>query len=207
MSLKCAVANIPMGGGKGGITVDPTKLSKGELERLSRGWVQKMAPVIGPRVDVPAPDVNTNPEIMGWMIDEYQKITGDTTGATFTGKPLEKGGSEGRGAATGLGGLYTFNAVRERVGPPASCTVVVQGFGNVGGNAARLFAAAGHTILAVSDGQGGIVSSDGSGLDIAALEAHKKSVGSIHGFPGTKEITNSALLELACDVLRPISEL
>jgi glutamate dehydrogenase/leucine dehydrogenase len=205
MALKCAVANIPMGGGKGGITVDPTLLSKAELERLSRGWVQKMAPVIGPSVDVPAPDVNTTPEIMGWMVDEYQKLTGDTTGATFTGKPLDKGGSEGRGAATGLGGLYTFNAVKAQIGLPEVCTVVVQGFGNVGGNAARLFAGHGHTIIAVSDAKGGIVVGDvtGAGLDIPALEAFKKETGSIHNFPGTKEISNEALLELPCDVLVP----
>ncbi|MEN9561152.1 MAG: hypothetical protein RIQ56_425, partial [Candidatus Parcubacteria bacterium] len=102
MSLKCAVANIPMGGGKGGITVDPKKLSKKELEQLSRGWVKALHPVIGPKQDVPAPDVNTTPEIMGWMVDEYMRITGDTTRAAFTGKPVNAGGSEGRGVATGL---------------------------------------------------------------------------------------------------------
>jgi glutamate dehydrogenase/leucine dehydrogenase len=201
MSLKCAVANIPMGGGKGGITVDPSKLSKSELERLSRGWVQKMAPVIGPHVDVPAPDVNTNPEIMGWMVDEYQKIAGDTTGATFTGKPLDKGGSEGRGAATGLGGLYTFNALSKKIGLPQSCIVVVQGFGNVGGNAASLFYAAGHKVIAVSDARGGIV--DENGLDISALQAYKKEKGTLVGFQSSREISNNALLELSCDVLIP----
>lgn len=201
MSLKCAVANIPMGGGKGGITVDPSTLSKTELERLSRGWVQKMAPIIGPRVDVPAPDVNTNPEIMGWMVDEYQKMTGESTGATFTGKPLDKGGSEGRGAATGLGGLYTFNAICEKVGLPQSCAVVVQGFGNVGGNAATLFHSAGHKVTAVSDARGGIV--DENGLDIPALHVYKKEKGTLVGFPASREIANSDLLEVACDVLIP----
>src|SRR3990167_3928586 len=104
MALKCAVVNIPMGGGKGGITVDPKKLSKNELEKLSRGWVKLMAGVIGPKIDVPAPDVNTTPEIMSWMSNEFEKITGDKTKATFTGKPIADGGSEGRVPATGLGG-------------------------------------------------------------------------------------------------------
>ena len=108
MALKCSVAGLPMGGGKGGITVEPRNLSKGELERLSRGWAQKLADVLGAQKDVPAPDVNTTPEIMTWMNDEFMKITGEKTGATFTGKPVEAGGSEGRGVATGLGGFFVF---------------------------------------------------------------------------------------------------
>src|SRR3989339_744734 len=135
MALKCAVAGIPMGGGKGGITVDPKKLSKGELERLSRGWVQKLSDILGPHKDVPAPDVNTTPEIMAWMADEFEQITGDKTKATFTGKPIEHGGSEGRGQATGLGGFYVFDSIRKKLSMPESCRVVIQGFGNVGGNA------------------------------------------------------------------------
>lgn len=201
MALKCAVANIPMGGGKGGITVDPSMLSKKELEALSRGWVQKMAPLLGPKKDVPAPDVNTTPEIMGWMVDEYAKITGDTTNATFTGKPLEIGGSEGRGAATGLGGFYVFNALASKYGLPEKCTVVVQGFGNVGGNAARIFHENGHKIIAVSDSHGGIVNENG--LDIPALEAYRKENKKITGFPGSRDIDNSGLLLLECDVLIP----
>ncbi len=140
MALKCAVANIPMGGGKGGITVTPKNLSEGELERLSRGWVKLMAPLIGPQADVPAPDVNTTPQIMSWMVDEYAQITGDKTNATFTGKPIAVGGSEGRGPATGLGGFYTFKVMQEKLGLPASCTIAIQGFGNVGGNAAEILA-------------------------------------------------------------------
>ena len=108
MVLKCAVAGIPMGGGKGGITVNPKELSKGELERLSRAWVRKLSDILGPKKDVPAPDVNTTPEIMAWMNDEYQKITGDKTGAMITGKPLQKGGSEGRDTATAQGGFFVF---------------------------------------------------------------------------------------------------
>jgi glutamate dehydrogenase/leucine dehydrogenase len=201
MALKCAVANIPMGGGKGGITVDPKKLSKTELEKLSRGWVRMMAPVIGPKVDVPAPDVNTTPEIMSWMVDEYSKITGDKTNATFTGKPIEVGGSEGRGPATGLGGFYTFDVIRKKLSLSDSCNIVIQGFGNVGGNAAEILSNNGHKIIALSDSKGAIVKEDG--IDIKDLNEYKKANGGITGFPGSKSITNEELLELPCDVLIP----
>lgn len=201
MSLKCAVANIPMGGGKGGITVDPKKLSKGELERLSRGWVKPMSPIIGPNADVPAPDVNTTPEIMSWMVDEYSKITGDRTNATFTGKPIENGGSEGRGPATGLGGFYVFDVIRQKIGLPESCRIVIQGFGNVGGNAAEILSNHGHKIIAISDSKGAIVKEDG--IDIKALNQYKKENGQIIGFPDSKAITNDELLTLNCDVLIP----
>ena len=201
MALKCAVANIPMGGGKGGITVDPKQLSKTELEKLSRGWIRGMAPVIGPDVDVPAPDVNTTPEIMSWMVDEYAKITGDKTNAVITGKPIEVGGSEGRGPATGLGGFYVFDVMKEKLSLPASCTIVIQGFGNVGGNAAEILSKNGHKIIALSDSKGAIVKEDG--IDISALNEFKKANGSIVGFPGSRTITNGELLELSCDVLIP----
>lgn len=201
MALKCAVANIPMGGGKGGITVDPKKLSKGELERLSRGWIKGMAPIIGPKIDVPAPDVNTTPEIMGWMVDEYGKITGDKTNASFTGKPIEVGGSEGRGPATGLGGFYVFDLLRKKMAMPESCKVVIQGFGNVGGNAADILSKHGHTIIALSDSKGAILKEDG--IDIQLLNDYKKEFGQIGGFPGSKMITNEELLLLPCDVLIP----
>lgn len=201
MTIKCAVAGIPMGGGKGGITVEPKDLSKGELERLSRGWVQKLVDNLGPYKDVPAPDVNTTPEIMSWMVDEYEKLTGDKTGATFTGKPLDKGGSEGRGAATGMGGFYVFNALRENLGLPEKCKVVIQGFGNVGSNAAEIFQSHGHTVMAVSDSKGGIYNENG--LDIKALMEHKKNTGSLSGFAGAKDLTNEELLETPCDLLVP----
>ena len=201
MALKCAVANIPMGGGKGGITVDPKKLSKGELERLSRGWIKLMAPVIGPQVDVPAPDVNTTPEIMSWMVDEYAKITGDKTSAVITGKPIEVGGSEGRGPATGLGGFYVFDSIRQKMAMPQSCTIVIQGFGNVGGNAAQILSDHGHKIIALSDSKGAIVKEDG--IDIKLLNKYKKENGQIAGFPGSRMITNEELLLLPCDVLIP----
>ncbi len=201
MALKCAVVDMPMGGGKGGITVDPKVLSKKELESLSRGWARGMADILGPQKDVPAPDVNTTPEIMGWMNDEFMKISGEKTLATFTGKPLELGGSEGRGAATGLGGFYVFDALRTKYNLPESCTIVIQGFGNVGGNAAEIFSAHGHKIIATSDSKHAIVKEDG--LDIQALQTYKKEKGTLDGFPGSKTISNSELLELACDVLIP----
>ncbi len=204
MALKCAVANIPMGGGKGGITVDPKKLSKSELEKLSRGWIKLMAPVIGPNVDVPAPDVNTTPEIMAWMVDEYSKITGDTTNAVITGKPIAIGGSEGRGPATGLGGFYVFDVIQKKLSLPESCKVVIQGFGNVGGNAAEILTANGHKIIAISDSKGAIIKENQeTGLDITSLNEYKKINGQIEGFPGTRSITNDELLEIECDVLIP----
>ena len=201
MAMKCAVTNIPMGGGKGGITIDPKKLSKSELEKLSRGWVKALYPVLGPQRDVPAPDVNTTPEIMHWMADEYKKLTGDKRNATFTGKPLNYGGSEGRSAATGAGGFYVFEALRAQMGLPKFVSVVIQGMGNVGGNAAKVFRDAGHTILAMSDSKGGIYSKDG--LDSDAVEAYKKKHGSLKGFPKAQQISNETLLQLPCDVLIP----
>ena len=201
MTLKCAVADIPMGGGKGGITVNPKELSKKELEALSRGWVRGMADVLGPQKDVPAPDVNTTPEIMAWMTDEFAKISGDKTRATFTGKPLDQGGSEGRGAATGLGGFYVFDALRSKYSLPEACTVVIQGFGNVGGNAAEIFTAHGHKVIAISDSKCAIIKADG--IDISELQKYKKEKGTLDGFPDSLTITNSELLELPCDVLIP----
>ncbi|MDP3684912.1 MAG: Glu/Leu/Phe/Val dehydrogenase, partial [Ignavibacteria bacterium] len=207
MTLKCAVVGIPMGGGKGGITVNPKELSKGELERLSRGWVQKLSDILGPKKDVPAPDVNTTPEIMAWMNDEYQKITGDKTGATFTGKPIDRRlsadrqGSEGRGTATAQGGFFVFEALKKELNLPEKCKVVIQGFGNVGSNAAHIFVKNGHTVIAVSDSKSAILKENG--LDLEKVEAHKKNTGSLKDFPGAKNITNAELLELPCDLLIP----
>jgi glutamate dehydrogenase/leucine dehydrogenase len=201
MTIKCAVTGIPMGGGKGGITVDPKMLSKGELERLSRGWARGLSDILGPHKDVPAPDVNTTPEIMAWMADEYEKITADVTRATFTGKPIANGGSEGRGEATGLGGFYVFDSLRAQIGLPEKCTVVIQGFGNVGANAARVFAQNGHSVIAVSDSRSAILNIDG--LDLEKVEIHKKNTGGLKDFPGAKNISNEELLELPCDLLIP----
>lgn len=201
MALKCAVAGIPMGGGKGGITVNPKELSKGELERLSRGWVQKLSDILGPKKDVPAPDVNTTPEIMAWMADEFAKITGDKTGAVITGKPLDKGGSEGRGTATAQGGFYVFESFRKELNLPEKCKVAIQGFGNAGSYAGSIWSETGHTVVAISDSKGGIY--NGNGLDIKKLLEYKKSTGSLSGFEGSKNITNEELLELDCDLLIP----
>ncbi len=201
MTLKCAVAGIPMGGGKGGVTVDSKQLSKGELERLSRGWVRGLSDILGPHKDVPAPDLYTTPEIMTWMTDEYAKITGDKTRAAFTGKPTENGGSEGRREATGLGGFYIFDSLRVQIGLPKKCKVVIHGFGNVGRNAARIFVENRHIVIAISDSKGAIFNKDG--LDLKKVETYKKTTGSLKDFPGAKNIINEELLELSCDLLIP----
>ena len=201
MALKCAAVGIPMGGGKGGITVDPKKLSKDELERLSRGWVQKFSDILGPLKDVPAPDVNTTAEIMAWMADEFQKITGDKSGAVITGKPVGQGGSLGRDTATAQGGFYAFEALKSHLGLADSCSVAIQGFGNAGANAASIWHKAGHKIIAVSDSKGGIL--DLNGLDIPALLKFKQETGYVAGFSGSQDITNEQLLTIDCDLLIP----
>ncbi|MEK7127985.1 MAG: Glu/Leu/Phe/Val dehydrogenase [Patescibacteria group bacterium] len=201
MTLKCAVAGIPMGGGKGGITVEPKDLSKGELERLSRGWVRGLADVLGPHKDVPAPDVNTTPEIMAWMADEFGKITGDTSGTVITGKPLDKGGSEGRNTSTAQGGFYAFESLKNDLNLPKKCTVVIQGFGNVGSHAASIWHKTGHKIIAISESKGGIYNPDG--IDVGKLAEYKKTTGTISDFPGSKNITNVELLATECDLLIP----
>ena len=201
MTMKCAVAGIPMGGGKGGVVLNPKILSKTELERLTRTFIHMLQGNLGSDTDVPGPDVGITPEIMGWMADEYAKLTGDKTGATFTGKPLEKGGSEGRVESTGYGGFVVFTALRSSLGLPASVRVAVQGTGNVGGIAALMFSKAKHTVIAMSDSRGGIVNEDG--LNPEDVERWKKEKGMLVGFPGARTISNAELLELPCDVLVP----
>jgi glutamate dehydrogenase/leucine dehydrogenase len=201
MALKCAVANIPMGGGKGGVTVNPKTLSAGELERLSRGWMRALADVVGPRKDVPAPDVNTTPQIMAWMADEYAKITGDASGAVITGKPLDAGGSQGRGTATAQGGFYVFEALKDELGLPDACKIAIQGFGNAGEHAAQIWSQAGHKIVAVSDSRSAVRNENG--LDIGALAIHKKTTGAVGGFLGGETFAAEDLLGAECDVLIP----
>ncbi|MFA5990871.1 MAG: Glu/Leu/Phe/Val dehydrogenase [Candidatus Doudnabacteria bacterium] len=204
MSFKNAVVNVPFGGGKGGIIVNPKELSAGELERLSRGFVQKIYPLIGPETDVPAPDVNTNGQIMEWMVDEYKKLTGHPKAlATFTGKPLGKGGSEGRAEATGFGGVYVFEEAFKNAlgGVKAGDSVALQGFGNVSSFFAEAAQKLGFKVVALSDSKGGIYNE--KGLDLVAVTAHKKQTGSLKDFAGAKNITNSELLELPVDVLVP----
>ncbi len=202
MSFKNAVINVPFGGGKGGIIVNPKELSISELEKLSRGWVQKMYRILGPEVDVPAPDVNTTGQIMDWMVDEYKKITGDEKSlAVFTGKPVGKGGSLGREEATGFGGFYVFEeAVKHHQIQPGA-KIVVQGFGNVSTFFAKMAFEKGYKVVALSDSKGGIVNMDG--LDFNKVLEHKKASGGLKDFSGSKNITNEELLELEADVLAP----
>jgi glutamate dehydrogenase/leucine dehydrogenase len=202
MAIKCAVVNIPYGGGKGGIAVDPHTLSKVELERLSRAWVKAMAPIIGVDRDIPAPDVNTNAQTMAWMVDEYGKVTGTYQSGVFTGKPLALGGSLGREAATGQGGFFALQQAALKLGlEPAQTSIAVQGFGNVGSFFAFLAHAAGYKIIALSDSRGAIYNP--KGLDPHAVMAHKEKAGTITGFNGSKDITNEELLVIPCDVLVP----
>ncbi len=203
MSFKNAVVNVPFGGGKGGIIVNPKELSLGELERLSRGYVQKMWRLFGPELDVPAPDVNTNGQIMGWMLDEFEKQSGTKAPGTFTGKSLDNGGSQGREEATGFGGGYVFEeclkANAAKVPPGGS--VVIQGFGNVATFFAEAAVNLGFKVVALSDSKGGIYNPEG--FDLKAVAAHKKTAGALKDFPGAKNITNEELLELPVDVLVP----
>ena len=200
MAIKCAVADLPYGGAKGGVIVDPKKLSLKEIERLSRAYARAISADIGPETDVPAPDVNTNPQIMTWMLNEYEKMVGRKMPATFTGKPIVKGGSEGRTEATGQGGVYVLEALMKKIGN-VKPTVAVQGFGNVGYYFALLAQELGYQITAVSDSKGGIFSE--SGLEIKKVMAWKNKTGSVVGFSGTKKISNEKLLELPVDVLAP----
>ncbi|MBI1961489.1 MAG: Glu/Leu/Phe/Val dehydrogenase [Parcubacteria group bacterium] len=202
MAIKTAVVNIPMGGGKGGVSVNPKELSQSELERLARGWVQNMAQHIGPHQDVPAPDVNTNPKIMDWMADEYGKISGDKTAAAFTGKSLEYGGSEGRGTATGQGGFYVLEELAASLGmQSAGRRVVIQGFGNVGYHFAQLVQRAGYVIAGVSDSKGGVY--DANGLDLEAVMKAKQEKGSVIDYAAGTKVTNQEMLEQECDILVP----
>lgn len=202
MTMKCAVVGIPLGGGKGGIIVDPKTLSLGELERLSRAYIQAIYKYIGPTQDVPAPDVYTTPQIMAWMLDEYEKLVGEHAPGMITGKPLSVGGSEGRGFSTAQGAVYvTGEAVKKMGWTPSDVTVAIQGFGNAGSHMAKILYDMGYKIVAASDSKGGVQNI--FGLDVAALEAHKEKTGSVVGFAGTEAISNEALLELPVHVLVP----
>lgn len=211
MTCKCAVMGIPYGGAKGGITVDPKQLSHMELERLSRGWVQRLADMIGPDTDIPAPDVYTNPMIMGWMMDEYSKIHRRHSPAVVTGKPVELGGSLGRDDATGRGGYYCIKELERIHGwDPHTKTVAIQGFGNVGRACARLLHADGYKVVAISDVSGGIFRPEGFDVPsiIQATEQTRevKAVycsGNLCEEVPAERISNEALLELDVDLLIP----
>lgn len=199
MTLKCAVVNLPLGGGKGGVIVDPSILSEGELERLTRGFARVMADVLGPDTDVPAPDVNTGAREMGWIADEYRRLTGDASGAVITGKALDAGGSEGRGEATARGGMLVLESLRTQLQIAPGASMAIQGFGNAGATCARLAHQAGYTVVAVSDSRGSIFCE--TGLDIASVEAHKQATGSVVGAPGSKSVEDA--LFVPCDILVP----
>ena len=202
MTCKCAVAGLPYGGGKGGIIVDPSKLSKAELERLTRGYIDKIAPIIGEKRDIPAPDMNTNAQIMGWMMDEYSKLAGQYEPGFITGKAISVGGSLGRTAATGRGVVVAaLEALKLQGIQPYEATAAVQGFGNVGSWTAKLFCDAGVKVIALSDVYGAIFNADG--FDCYDVDAYVKKTGSIVGYPGSKAITNADLLAMEVTVLAP----
>jgi glutamate dehydrogenase (NAD(P)+) len=202
MTWKCAVVNLPFGGGKGGVICDPTTMSVTELERLTRRYTAEIIEVLGPDSDVPAPDVNTNERVMAWIMDTYSMHKGHTVTAVVTGKPIEMGGSLGRRDATGRGCLVVTKQALARLELPTDkATVAVQGFGNVGSTAARLMAAEGMRVVAVSDKKGGIY--DPKGLDIPGLIEWTREHRYLEGFPGAKLISNEELLTLKCDVLLP----
>ncbi|MFH0853199.1 MAG: Glu/Leu/Phe/Val dehydrogenase [bacterium] len=213
MTWKTAVIDIPFGGGKGGVTVDPKRLSKRELEQLSRSWVKAIFPYLGPDIDVPAPDVNTNPMIMGWMVDEYSKLSGKWQPAAFTGKPVELGGIPVREYSTARGGLTIVLELAKQLNwNPQKTTVAVQGFGNVGYNVAQLLHDAGFKIIALSDSRGGIHAKNGKPMNPKHVLKTKQREGMIHGhycvgtvcdFTNFTQITNNKLLELKVDLLIP----
>jgi glutamate dehydrogenase (NAD(P)+) len=202
MTWKCAVVNIPFGGAKGGVICDPSMLSDGELERITRRYTAQIIDVIGPDVDVPAPDVNTNDRTMAWIMDTYSMHKRHATTAVVTGKPMELGGSRGRKEATGRGCMMvTLEALKKFGLVPANTRVVIQGFGNAGGMAAMLMAARGFKIIALVEYDGAVYNA--AGLDIPALSAHRKETGSITGFAGGEAIDKREAMFLDCDVLLP----
>jgi len=203
MTWKCAVVDIPLGGAKGGIICDPKALSRGELERLSRGYIQAIWPLIGPEKDIPAPDVYTNPRIMAWMMDEYSRLSGMNQFGVITGKPLQVGGTRGRIDATARGGMLALREAAEVLGLELEkATVAVQGFGNAGYYAARLCRDMfGSRIVAVSDSRGGVYNKEGLLPD--ALYEFKTKSATVSGFPESRQVSNEELLELDVDVLIP----
>lgn len=202
MTFKCSLLNLPLGGGKGGISVDPTKLSRTEKQNLTRRYTSELGTLIGPSVDIPAPDMGTDAQTMAWMMDTYSQEVGYSQPGVVTGKPVEIGGSLGRNGATGLGVVFIAEKALEKLGMKMSdITMVIQGFGNVGSHAALYAHQRGAKILAVSDVSGGL--HNAKGLDIPALMKWVSENKVIKGFPGAEPISNEALLELKCDVLAP----
>ncbi len=204
MTFKCAVMNLPYGGGKGAVQVDPRQLSKAELERLSRSYVKAFSRIIGPDRDIPAPDVYTNAMIMGWMEDEYSQIVGQSSPAVITGKPIALGGSLGRGDATARGGYYLVRHLASDLGLSDTMRVAIQGFGNAGQYIASLMAADGHKIVAASDSQGAVYSANGLHVDLLLeAKAQGHSVASTIGQGGHEHLDADKLVGVDCDLLVP----
>ncbi|MEK6644000.1 MAG: Glu/Leu/Phe/Val dehydrogenase [Planctomycetota bacterium] len=204
MTWKCAAVNIPLGGGKGGIVCNPKEMSEGEKERLARGYIRAVGKELGVHRDVPAPDVYTTPQIMAWMMDEYETIVGHSHPGMITGKPLALGGSEGRGDATARGGVYCVREAAKKLKLDAAKTsYAIQGFGNAGQFAATLHKEilGGGKLVAVSDSRGGVYCKNG--IDAQAVVKYKLETGKVEGFPGTSPISNADLLELDVDILYP----
>ena len=202
MTWKCAVAHIPFGGGKGGVICDPTKMSKREIEALTRRYIAEIIDAIGPEKDVPAPDVNTNEQIMAWVMDTYSMHVGHTSTAVVTGKPIEMGGSLGRREATGRGVMIVTRESLKHLGfDLKGATIAIQGFGNVGSISAELLAEQGAKIVAVNDWKSGVYNK--AGLDMPKLLAHVQQHKTVDGFPGAEPLTNAQLFGLAVDVLIP----
>ena len=202
MTWKCAVVGIPFGGAKGGVLCDPKKMTSAELERMTRRYATEISIVIGPHSDIPAPDVNTNPQVMAWMMDTFSMHEGFSIPAVVTGKPLSIGGSEGRNDATARGVLFVTRQAAKRIGMPLrGARVSIQGYGNAGGIAARLFHNEGCRIVAVSDTRGAIYNE--SGLDPASVLRHKQETGTVMGFPRAHPLRVSDVLEVPCDILIP----
>jgi glutamate dehydrogenase (NAD(P)+) len=202
MTWKCAVVGIPYGGGKGGVIVDPKKLSMKEVEALTRRFTTEIEVLIGPERDIPAPDVNTNAQVMAWMMDTYSMHQGYTVPGVVTGKPISLGGSEGRNEATARGTVFcVIEAARHLDLDLKKARVAIQGFGNAGSIAARLIVQEGATVVAVSDSTGGI--HNPAGLDVSRVINWKKEHGTVQGFPGAEDISNAQVLEVDCDILIP----
>lgn len=199
MTWKTAVVNIPLGGGKGGIIVNPKELSDKELEALSRGYIRKLYKYFGPTIDVPAPDVYTNPKIMSWMLDEYEKLVGYQAPGMITGKPLELGGSQVRGYSTAQGAVYILEQARQKVDLTKEATIAIQGFGNAGAFMAELLSKQGYKVVAVSDSSGAIYNE--GGLDIAEVAKHKAATGSVANFANATATAD--ILSLPVDILIP----
>lgn len=202
MTFKCCVTGIPYGGGKGGVIVDPTQLSQGELERLSRGYIQATYKLLGEKIDIPAPDVGTNGQIMAWMVDEYNKLVGLSALGVITGKPVEFGGSKGRTAATGFGVAVVAREAAKKLGFDFNgATIAVQGIGNVGSHTALNLQKLGGKVVAVCEWNGSVY--DENGLNIKELVAYMRKNKKVVGFPGSKEITKEEFFALPVDILVP----